>query len=146
MIRASGSPEYEEFSRRVVLEQVLTESCEAERLAAETSAGAELRLELGLAPNPESIFYRLKAQATLKSKEGKDVGRVEVSVVTRYDITEGGVPDDGTLLEFADREATVVAYPYVREGIQSLAARIGFAGVLIPMLGPTSNLEEISRD
>ncbi|MGI5443137.1 hypothetical protein ACQEV4_39100 [Streptomyces shenzhenensis] len=124
---------------------MLTESCKAERLAADTSASAELRLELGMAPNPDSVFYRLKAQATLKSEEGKDVGRVEVSVVTRYDITEGEVPDEDTLLEFADRDAAVVAYPYVREGIQSLAARIGFAGVLIPMLEPRSNLEDMSQ-
>ncbi|WP_432047090.1 hypothetical protein [Streptomyces asiaticus] len=146
MNEVSQTREYLEFARRVRLEQVLTESCSARRLAAEASTDAEMRLEIGVAPTPEAIFYRLEVQAILKSENGKEVGRVEVSVVTRYDITEGDLPTENIIQEFADREAATVAYPYAREGVQSLAARIGFAGVLLPLLGPTSTLDDIPHD
>ncbi|WP_328861749.1 hypothetical protein [Streptomyces sp. NBC_00306] len=103
-----------------------------------------MRLEVGIAPTPGAIFYRLEVKARLKSDSGDYVGEVEVAVVTRYDVGEGGIPAEDILQEFADREAVTVAFPYAREGVQSLAARIGFAGVLIPFLGPAANLEEIA--
>ncbi|MFF6907252.1 hypothetical protein ACFY9Q_15050 [Streptomyces sp. NPDC012389] len=143
MTDTSSVVSYEEFASRVKLEQVLTDSCSAERMSAEASHGAEIRLEVAIAHAENSIFYRLEAQARLKSDSGKDVGRVEVSVVTRYDIGDGVIPREDVLQEFADREAVTVAFPYAREGIQSLAARIGFAGVLIPFLGSTSELESL---
>ncbi|MEV6212603.1 hypothetical protein [Kitasatospora sp. NPDC051914] len=142
MTESHTRSEYASFASRVKLGQVLTESCSARRVSEGTSASIDLVLAIGIAPAKESVFYRLEANASLKDSSGEEVGVVEAAVVTRYDLTEVQIPTESVLQEFADREAVAVAYPYIRENIQSLAARVGFAGAVIPYLG-SSDLRDL---
>ncbi|GAB3107560.1 hypothetical protein GCM10027160_04350 [Streptomyces calidiresistens] len=135
---------FEDFSRRVELSQILTESCSARRISAENSVEVEMRMEMGMAPASDTVFYRLAVEADLKAGNGDVAGSVEVVILAKYDVTEGRIPGIEVLQEFADREAGPVALPYAREGVQSLASRIGFHGVLIPFVGPSLNLEDIA--
>lgn len=100
-------------------------------------------LDAGYQVEGNSIHYRFDATGQLTDEANADHGSVNASVVVT--VTTPTVPDAACIERFGNHSATFLAHPYLREALASTAQRLGFPGVLLPILcrKPTPALTEI---
>jgi hypothetical protein len=79
----------------------------------------------------QAIFYRYDLRATLMDDGGESMGEVEADVVLVYAtaMTDAGAE---VVERFGGTTGLATARPFLGECLTSLAARIGFPGVMLP--------------
>jgi preprotein translocase subunit SecB len=79
-----------------------------------------------------AINYRYEVDAYVIDDDDKPLGTVAVTIqVTAYTTTE---VDKDCIEQFGGTSGALIAHPYLREAVASAAQRIGFTGVLLPMI------------
>lgn len=79
-----------------------------------------------------SVVYRYDATCRLPGPDGAEVGRVHALVHVHTVSDEPG--PDWVVERFGRTSGAFVAHPYVREAIGTTAHRVGFPGVVLPMI------------
>jgi preprotein translocase subunit SecB len=104
----------------------------AERHATVEPSEVKFDTALGYARQEGAVNYRYDVTARLVDAEGSDVARVEVAAVL---VTESTSPsDEATVAQFAGTSGAMIAFPFLREAIATTAQRIGYPGVLMPII------------
>jgi len=133
---ADADPQaYNAFVANASLEEIIWHRLHAERTSGEAVSNFDLEVqpEFGRdADHPSSVIYRYAVGVTLKSADESPVGRVEVTLALRFEVKER--PEDPVLNLFGGTSGLFMAFPYLRESVQSLADRIGIPGLIIQPL------------
>jgi hypothetical protein len=103
-----------------------------ERMAAGTPAQAMFNVTLGYTQSDDLIHYRYDLAAHLTDDQGVMLGSAEASVLLTARTT--GAVDPKYVEHFGGTSGALMTHPYLREAIASTAQRIGFPGVLLPMI------------
>lgn len=85
----------------------------------------------------EQLDYRFDLRCEPKDADGEIVATINYSVVCAFEVLnplalEETNADD--LSSFGSSIAIYAAYPYLREGVQSIAARLGMSGISLGLL------------
>ena len=93
----------------------------------------EYQLAVTVAGTEDRLQYQFDVAATLGGEDAAPVAEVKASIVMGFRLPEGftleqWVPDQ------LSRTALHMGYPHLREAIQSLASRLGYLGVVMPVL------------
>ena len=103
-----------------------------ERMAA--SAAAQIRFDLtaGYSQDENGINYRYNAAAYITDDDGIELGHASASIVITFRTAASA---EAICIErFGGTSGAFMAHPYLREAIASTAQRLGFPGVLLPMI------------
>ena len=114
-----------ELVRRVELKAVITYGLSAERKESELS---EPEQDLGYMQRVTEEQLEARFQFTVRTADAE----LRTDIAVRYDFDEPLAPTERVLLEFAERVGVMAAFPFLREGVFSLATRLG---VEAPVLG-----------
>lgn len=110
--------EFHEVSARLV-------PFEGDRTAQE-DAGVSIQLEHRLDINDFGI--RMVGSVVSSTKE------VRVTVAAEYEVTEGTTPPERVVLLFANEVAVMSLFPYFREGVSSVSAKVFNEPMLLPTI------------
>jgi hypothetical protein len=101
---------------------------------ASTSAAAQIRFDLtaGYSQDENGINYRYDATAYITDDEGIELGQASASIVITFRTTSSA--EVACIEQFGATSGAFMAHPYLREAIASTAQRLGFPGVLLPMI------------
>lgn len=127
------SPEaYNTFIAGLTLAAVDIVKITAERRRSGHAPATKYALAAGWHAENAMILWRYDITAQLTDEEHTDFGTVETSVVIAAQCT--GDVDPACAERFGGTSGAFIAHPYLREAIASTAQRLGFGGVLLPML------------
>lgn len=87
--------------------------------------------------NDEQLVYRFDVRCEPQDEVGEVVATIDYSVVCSYEVlgTEAlDAVDTNDLSIFGAKVALYAAYPYLREGVQSIADRLGMTDISMGML------------
>jgi hypothetical protein len=95
---------------------------------------AQTRFDLAAAwqPDDETIQWRYDVTAHLTDPDDADYGSVEASVIIAGRARTA--PDPACAEQFGRTSGAMMAHPYLREAIATTALRLGFTGVLLPLV------------
>lgn len=121
----------------VRLKRLLAES----RVRSKEEIGkAELTIGYSAAPaktRPQSGFWvGVRAEAVVKDvtlTAPESAIRIVADVELRYNLPEDFELDEEDLIIFAETNAVLNAWPYLREAIQNSSVRLGFPPILLPL-------------
>lgn len=88
----------------------------------------------------DDVIYRYELRCTIVDDAPVELGHVE-TVVLVHTRAVGDAPDD-VVDRFAATSGTTIAYPFLREVLASTAQRLGFPGVLLPLVKTTGPAPE----
>jgi len=117
-----------------------------ERVATGVATQTRFDLAASYLQDEATIRYRYDATARLMNEADTDLGHAAVSVMVTTRIAAAA---EAICVErFGGTSGALMAHPYLREAIASTAQRLGFPGVLLPMIkyqpdAPTSPAVEI---
>lgn len=95
-------------------------------------AKADFATDLSYAQAEQVVNYRYDVAAKLSDEDGEEIGRVEVAAVV---VTSSTAPADEAIIgQFSSTSAAMMAFPFLREAVASTAQRIGFPGVVMPIV------------
>jgi hypothetical protein len=99
-----------------------------------TGAATQTRFDLtaGYLQDEHAIYCRYDAVAHITNEDGTDVGHASASVVIAARVAAGA--EAACIERFGGTSGAFMAHPYLREAIASTAQRLGFPGVLLPMI------------
>lgn len=127
------SPEaYNTFVAGLTLVAVDVVKITAERRRSGHAPVTRYALAAGWHAENAMILWRYDITAKLTDEEDTDFGTAEASVVIAAQCT--GDVDPVCAERFGGTSGAFMAHPYLREAIASTAQRLGFGGVLLPML------------
>lgn len=124
---------YNAWLRSARLEAVEQLRINAERAGQGAVAAVELSITPELAVEDARVLIRYDASAVLQGEDGEPVGTVATVIALAF-AYDGPRPDNDVVGRFALTTGMLVAHPYVRESVQSLAARVGFPQVTLPLV------------
>lgn len=138
----AGLPEvdldaYNQFLRSAKLEAVEQLRVNAERAGQVQADTVELAVTPEFAVEPDRVLVRYDAVVTLASEAGVEAGTVGAVIALAFSY-DGPTPSTEIVTRFALTTGMLVAHPYVRETVQTLAARVGFPQVTLPLV-PIAN-------
>lgn len=84
---------------------------------------------------------RITYRVVLLDREHWDLGAVEIALIMQFEIS-GEPPTRDVLGAFVNEHGYSIALPYVREAVQSMTSRLGFAVVLGLLNDPADVLPE----
>lgn len=90
-------------------------------------------LGVGWASEGGRIFWRYDVTAHLTDDESTDFGEVQVSVVLSVEHDRSDA-DPACLELFGSTSGAMMTHPYLREAVATTALRVGFPGVMMPMM------------
>lgn len=126
---------YNAYVAQVRLDNVEVVRLLGERLAdgpVEGDPEIEITAQYQRRGSGEVVVYRYDATCRLPGTDGTEVGRVHALVHVH---TVSGEPGPDWVVErFGRTSGAFVAHPYVREAIGTTAHRVGFPGVVLPMI------------
>lgn len=103
-----------------------------ERIATGVSSQVRFDLTAGYLQDENGINYRYDAAAHITDETGADLGRASASIVIAF---RAAASAEAICIErFGGTSAAFIAHPYLREAIASTTQRLGFPGVLLPMI------------
>jgi preprotein translocase subunit SecB len=79
------------------------------------------------------INVRMRVISGEPNSDEENIINLKVEVLGVFDVNENAFPMD-KINHWADFNAPLVLYPYVREHVYSLTSRAGFTGALLPLL------------
>lgn len=127
------SPEaYNTFVAGLTLVAVDVVKITAERRRSGHAPVTRYALAAGWHAENAMVLWRYDITAKLTDEEDTDFGTAEASVVIAAQCT--GDVDPVCAERFGGTSGAFMAHPYLREAIASTAQRLGFGGVLLPML------------
>lgn len=126
-----AAEQYNAFVTGLTLGQVEFVRVNGERLL--PGRGTESRFELagGYQRDGGTVHYRYDLSAELLDEANGVLGRVEVSAVLT---AIGDVLDDRIVERFGATSGAMIVHPFLREAVASTASRVGFPGVLLPLM------------
>lgn len=89
-------------------------------------ANVDLRLEHRISTSDFGI--RMVGSVTNSTKE------INVTVAAEYTLNEGETPPERTVLMFANEVAVMSLFPYFREGVSSISAKVFNDPLLLPTI------------
>jgi hypothetical protein len=105
----------------------------AERLQVGLPVGTHFEQHAGYArPDATTIHYRYDLVAHVVSETGIELGRVEAAVVLAVATLADADPPSVEM--FGATSGAVIVHPFLREVLASPAQRIGYPGIMLPLL------------
>lgn len=103
-----------------------------ERMASGAASQTRFDLTVGYMYNDDEIQYRYDLVAHFLDDAGTALGNASASVLL---VASSAPTTDAACIEhFGATSGALMVHPYLREVIASTAQRIGFPGVLLPMI------------
>ncbi|WP_441245595.1 hypothetical protein [Kitasatospora sp. McL0602] len=124
----------EEFAQAVELQNVATQECSASRHSDENPSRVNISLESGVLPLPDGINYRFSIKCDLASDSNDSVANLTASVIAKFSLQPGVDPDPTVLSAFGNTIGIMASYPYLRQIIHDMAARVGLQGLTLGLL------------
>jgi len=103
-----------------------------ERTAPGTASQTRFDLAAGYTQDDGSVHYRYDVTAHFLDETGTSLGNASASVLLI--VRDVDAVDVSCIVRFGATSGALMAHPYLREIIASTAQRIGFSGVLLPMI------------
>lgn len=103
------------------------------RRAADEPAAADLEsgsIEVDVASHIEEAAFGFRITATITMP----IGEVIASVAGEYEIANGVTPTRRTVQQFGNEVAIMSIYPYVREAVSSITAKVFGEPLLMPVV------------
>lgn len=101
-----------------------------------TSPGTPSQIRFDLAasymPDGTAINYRYEVEAHVLDEHDKALGNVAVTIQVTVRTT--AEVDKACIEQFGGTSGAFMAHPYLREAVASAGQRIGFPGLLLPMI------------
>ena len=99
----------------------------------EAGAAAQTRFDMsaGYMRDGGAIHYRYDLTAHFTDDRGTALGSAAASVLIT---ARAAAADTASIEQFGGTSGALMAHPYLREAIASTALRIGFPGVLLPLI------------
>lgn len=123
---------YNSFVSNVSLGSILLDHVAAVRTSGGDAARTTFELNVNYQLADEALLYRFAVHASLLAEDDTEVGTADAGVVVN--IQTRTTPDDASIAYFGSTSAAMMAHPFLREAIASTAQRIGFAGVMLPLM------------
>lgn len=105
---------------------------QAERMASGSASQTRFDLAAGYMLGDDEIQYRYDVSAHFLDDAGSDLGNASASVILV--VSNAPTSDVACIEQFGAISGALMVHPYLRETIASAAQRIGFTGVLLPMI------------
>ncbi|MFD8784271.1 hypothetical protein [Kitasatospora sp. NPDC059599] len=122
--------------QRAELTSVYALELHATRSSGEHPTKANWTMESGMAPGDGVIDYKFDAKCVLTGDDESLVADLHVAVVAHYSLAEGPPISEAVLNAFGNVLTTPAVYPYLRQYLQDMAARIGLPGFTLGLLKP----------
>jgi hypothetical protein len=126
------SATYNAFVAGLELASVELVKIHGERTGVGISTQAKFDLTASYMQDEAIIHYRYEVSASFVDDHdavlGNAIATIQISVRTEVEVTEAYIE------QFGGTSGALMAHPYLREAIASTAQRIGFQGVLLPMI------------
>lgn len=101
-----------------------------------TGAGAASQISFDMAASymrdTRAIYYRYEVTAHFSDDNGLALGNTAASI--QITARTAMAVSEACIEHFGGTSGVLIAHPYLREAIASTAQRIGFSGVLLPMI------------
>lgn len=110
------------------------QSCSAERFAEADGGDFDLVIESGVAVGDDRLDYRFDATVEVKDEDDEPVATIRTAVLVTFALAEPVPVAEEVAAAFGNRVAFLTAYPYLRESVQSLAARVGLPTVVLGLV------------
>ena len=97
----------------------------------------EVQLDLAFSRPDDAESEQPEFQFRITARADHPTGRVIVACTTLYSVPREFAPlldDTRTTIEFANREALLVAVPYIRQAMSDMALRVLGVPILLPVL------------
>jgi len=118
----------------------------AERRLSGVAPASRYELAAGWTAEDGFIYWRYDLTAHLTDDDAADYGDVQASVLIRGE-HRGQDTDAACIERFGATSGTIMAHPYLREVIATTALRLGFPGVMLPMITAQPDVpQEVSPD
>jgi hypothetical protein len=126
------SETYNSFVEGLELASVEIVKLHAERTNVGKASETAFDLTASYMQDGVAVHYRYDLTACLTDGDGNSLGNIAASalVVTRA----ADAADPACIEQFGATSGILIAHPYLREAVASSAQRIGFPGVLPPMI------------
>lgn len=131
--RPADAKTYNTFVASITLDAINVVSIEAERQTAGEATLTRFELVAGYQIENSAIHYRFESTGHLTDETGADYGHVRAAVVVTLALMAPAPPID-CVERFGSQSALMMAHPYLREALATTALRLGFNGVLLPLL------------
>lgn len=105
---------------------------QGERTSSGTSLQNRFNLSAGYMIDADKINFRYEVAAHLMDDAGSVLGNVSASVLLTADGVSAYAPV--CFERFGATSGALMVHPYLREAIASTAQRIGFPGIMLPMM------------
>ena len=122
---------YNAFVAGLALEEIQLVRVSGERRIAGEPSELGFGFGGGFAVEADRLQIRYDVTAQLLGDEAAVLSEVQASVVVVLAMAEAGSPE--CFNRFAGSSGALMAHPYLREVVQSTAARLGHPGVVVPM-------------
>lgn len=123
---------YSAFVAALQLSGIEVVKIHGERTAPGTASQSRFDLTAGYMQDNGTIHYRYEVTARFLNDAGTALGNASASVLL---VTSADAAQDVACIEhFGSSSGALMAHPYLREAIASTAQRIGFPGILLPMI------------
>lgn len=106
---------------------------QAERRLSGVAPISRYELAAGWTVEENQIFWRYDLTAHLTDDANSDYGDVQTSVLLRAVHSEPEA-DPACIERFGATSGTMITHPYLREVVATTALRLGFPGVMLPMI------------
>jgi hypothetical protein len=123
---------YNAFVAGLELAEIEPVKIHGERIAPGAATQTRFDLTAGYLEDGTTIRYRYDVTAHLTNDAGTDLGHAAASIVVTARATVGG--DVMCIERFGGTSGALMAHPYLREAIAAAAQRVGFPGVLLPVI------------
>lgn len=136
------------LTESVELKSVTLESFSAKRHRPGNPAGINMRLELSFAAQPDRLLYRIAVHGDLRpeveediSDGGERLAELDLTVLSEWlFIDKFEVSNADLLNQFGVQVVYRLVFPFIREAISSMLARLGFPSVVLGLLRPGEHL------
>lgn len=92
------------------------------------------------------VLAKMRTQLVPEQTQEEPLVSIETSFEIRYRLPEGFHVDPQTLTTFAETNGVYNAWPYWREFVQSMFARMGLPPVVLPVLRVREVMEETAAE
>lgn len=113
--------------------EVVTIEMHAQRFRGGPAPATRFDLNAGYAVEEDKLVHRIEVQATLLGEDESPIGSVRASMGIVFGIPVGTPSLSDAVLANTHPTALKILFPYLRETVQTLSARIGVTGVLLPL-------------
>lgn len=123
---------YLDFVTGVEIEWIEVVQLRADKHGVNPSEDFQVQIGGANALGDDHFLSRFEAKASVKDSEGEDVANFEVALIIKF--SSPPHPDADLVERFARSTGIMLATPYLRENLSSLAQRVNVKGVVMPLI------------